>query len=79
VKVLDETLEIYGTEPIRRNGIIVGSLTSGAFGHTLGLPVGLGYITCETNADRASIETGLYEVEIAGVPVPVRISLKPFL
>jgi len=79
VKVLDETLQIYGTEPIRRNGIIVGSLTSGAFGHTLGLPVGLGYITCETNADRASIETGLYEVEIAGVPVPVRISLKPFL
>src|SRR5207247_2051765 len=35
---------LLGDEPIYRDGVLVGRITSGAYGHTLGRPVGMGFV-----------------------------------
>ena len=42
---------LYHHEPILRDGVIVGHLTSGNYGHTLGGSVGLGYVEVEEDID----------------------------
>jgi 4-methylaminobutanoate oxidase (formaldehyde-forming) len=68
---------LYGNEPIWRLGRIVGSLTSGMFGHTLGRAIGLGYVENAGGVDRAFVEGGAYEIEVAGVRYRARASLAP--
>ena len=55
-----------GDEPVLRDGRMVGWLTSAAYGHTLGCAVGMGYVRHADGVDRAWIEAGGYEVDIAG-------------
>ncbi|MSR13200.1 MAG: FAD-dependent oxidoreductase [Gammaproteobacteria bacterium] len=57
---------LYHNEPIWRDDRIVGRVTSGMFGHTLGRSLAMGYVTnTDGPADRAFIEGGRYEIEIA--------------
>jgi len=59
-----------------RNGDIVGYLSSGGYGHTLGAAIGLGYVPCkgETAAD---VLASSYEIDVAGVRVKATASLRP--
>lgn len=67
---------LYHAEPILRDGQIVGYLSSGNYGHTLGAAVGLGYVPC-TGEDAAALLASRYEIEIAGVRVAAEASLRP--
>ncbi len=70
---------LYHNEPIWRNGELVGKISSGMFGHTLGTALGLGYLANGGAAVSAKwIGTGHYEVEVAAERVPARVSLRPF-
>jgi glycine cleavage system T protein len=65
-------------EPVWRDGRIVGRITSGMFGHTIGAAIGLGYVENAGGiATPDFVLGGRYEVEVAGVRVPARVSLKP--
>ena len=67
----------WGSELILRDGEPVGSITSAAFGHTIGKPVALGLITRRNGiADRAWIESGQYEIDLAGERYAAAVSLK---
>ncbi len=70
---------LYHNEPIWRNGELVGRVTSGMYGHTVGASLALGYIA-NGNAplDTAWVAAGQYEVEVAAERCPARISLRPF-
>jgi glycine cleavage system aminomethyltransferase T len=69
----------YHDEPIYRDGVLAGRLTSAAYGHTLGRTVGLGYVTAPGPGTEPSWYTaGRYEIGIAGEKVPARASLRPF-
>ena len=68
---------IYHNEPIWRNGTLVGHITSGAYGHTLGGAVGLGYVSAVPDGDTGALLTGDYEVEVACERVPADVSLSP--
>jgi len=68
---------LYHAEPLLRDGEIVSYLTSGAYGHTLGGAMGLGYVPCEGES-AAELLASSYEVEVAGQRVAARASLKPF-
>jgi len=68
---------LYGDEPIYRDGVLVGRITSGAYGHTLGRAVGMGYVHHERGIDRLFAESGRYEIDIAGEPVAARAQLQP--
>ena len=69
---------IYHYEPIRRDGDIVGYLTSGMFGHTIGTAIGMGYVTHDAGVTNAWINSGTYDIDIAGERFPARASLQAF-
>ncbi len=62
----------WGDEPIRRDGRVVGSITSAAFGHTLGRSVALGYVRDPDGVDEAMVASGRFELDVAGERVPAR-------
>ncbi|WP_186047564.1 GcvT family protein [Burkholderia gladioli] len=55
---------LWGGEGILRDGRPVGTLSSAAFGHTLGAPVALGVVACDPGQPDPSL--GRYEIELAG-------------
>ncbi|WHZ36205.1 FAD-dependent oxidoreductase [Sagittula sp. MA-2] len=67
---------LYHNEPILRDGEIVGHLSSGAYGHALGGAVGLGYVPCSGESADVLLSSA-YEIDVAGVRVPAKASLKP--
>ena len=76
-KLTDPEPLLYHTEPVLRDGKVVGFLTSGAYGHTLGAAVGLGYVPCRPGEPMQDLLGSRYEIEVAGVRVPAIASLKP--
>jgi glycine cleavage system T protein len=56
---------LLGDEPIYRDGVLVGRITSGAYGHTLGRSVGMGYVTHADGVDAAFVRAGRWQLEIA--------------
>ncbi|MEM8570929.1 MAG: FAD-dependent oxidoreductase [Pseudomonadota bacterium] len=68
---------LYHAEPVRRDGEIVGHLTSGSYGHYLGAAVGLGYVPCPGES-ATELLSSAFEIEIAGSRVAATASLKPF-
>jgi 4-methylaminobutanoate oxidase (formaldehyde-forming) len=69
---------LYHEEPIRRDGIIVGSIKSGAWGHRLGRSLGMGYVSCESGVTREWLEAGRWEVEVACQPHAAAVQLQPW-
>ncbi|HVW68901.1 MAG TPA: FAD-dependent oxidoreductase, partial [Steroidobacteraceae bacterium] len=74
----DEPL-LYHNEPVWRDGRIVGRVTSGMYGHTLGRPLALGYVANPDGlASREWVEAGRYELEIAAERFAAEVALRPF-
>jgi len=70
---------LYHNEPIWRNGELVGRISSAMFGHTLGAPLGLGYLANGGEPVTPEwVSAGRYEVEVADERIPARVSLRPF-
>ncbi len=68
---------LHHNEPIWRDGVLVGYITSGMYGHTLGAAVGLGYVSDPGGVDAAFVRAGRYEIEVAGERIPAKASLRP--
>jgi glycine cleavage system T protein len=68
---------LYHDEPIWRDGVLVGRITSGSYGHTLGRAIGLGYVEHADGVSDAFIAGGRWELEIACERFPVRAQLAP--
>ena len=73
----DPEPRLYGDEVIYRDGKLVGYLQTGAYGFTLGGAVGIGFVTHEKDASIEFINSGSYEIGIAGERYPVKASLRP--
>ena len=71
----DPEAMLYHHEPILRDGKIVGHLTSGNYGHTLGGSVGLGYVESEDAVTKDYLDTGKFEIDVGGDKVPAKASL----
>jgi sarcosine dehydrogenase len=74
----------YGGEPLYRDNILVGYLTSASFGYTLDRPVGLAYVSPKAPlgsppplVDAKYINDGTYEVELSTGRYRAQVSLKP--
>jgi 4-methylaminobutanoate oxidase (formaldehyde-forming) len=67
---------LFHNEAVVRDGKIVGTVTSGNYGHHLGGAVGLGYVPSEGES-AADVLASRYEIEIAGERFPAEASLKP--
>jgi len=67
---------LYGEEPIFRDGKTVGYIRSGAYGHTMGGPMGLGYVDHEDGVTVDFIKSGRFEIQVAGERFPTKASLR---
>ncbi len=75
--LLDDPGEmLYHHEPILRDGQVVGHLTSGNFGHTLGASVGLGYVRSEEDIDAAAVAASQWQIDVGGRIIDARASLR---
>lgn len=77
VLVQDPQPLLYHAEVVTRNGNEVGYVRAGSYGFTLGGAVGLFMIEADQPVNRAYIENGTWEVDIAGKTYPAIVSLRP--
>jgi heterotetrameric sarcosine oxidase gamma subunit len=68
---------LLGDEPIWRDGVLVGRITSAAYGHTLGRSVGMGYVTHAAGVDATFVKSGQWELELATERFAATASLQP--
>ena len=73
-KLLDPGPLLYHNEPIWRDDALVGHVTSGAYGHTLGGAIGLGYVDTARAPDP---DEGGFCIEVAGRRIPAEVSSIP--
>ncbi len=73
----DPEVILLGRETIYRNGTRAGWLSSGGFGHTLGKPIGLGYIRNADGVTDEYLTDATYELEVASTRIPARLHLAP--
>ena len=73
-RLLDPAPLLYHNEPIFHDDALVGYITSGAYGHTLGGAIGLGYVDAAKvpNAPEAG-----FSIEVAGDRIPAEVSSRP--
>ena len=67
---------LYHNEPVLRDGEIVGYLSSGNYGHSLGGAVGMGYVPCPGEKP-ADLLASTFEIDVMGTRVGAKASLKP--
>jgi len=75
-RLTDPEPMLFHAEPILRDGEVVGYVTSGNYGHTLGGAIGLGYVPCDGES-AAEVLASRYEIEVAGARVAAEVSLTP--
>ncbi|MBU6244810.1 MAG: FAD-dependent oxidoreductase [Actinomycetales bacterium] len=79
-RLADDAPFAYHNEPIWRDDQLVGHVTSGMYGHTVGAPIALGYVARPDGpADAEWLLAGAYEVEIACERFPAQPSLRPLV
>jgi sarcosine dehydrogenase len=75
----DPEVILLGRETIYRNNIRVGWLSSAGFGHSIGKPIGYGYVRSPYGLDESYIKSGSYELEVATIRVPCTPHLEPLV
>ncbi len=65
----------WGDEPILLDGRVVGTVTSAAFGHTLGRAVAMGYVRDPGGVDEAYVAGGRFALDVGGDRIPARAGL----
>lgn len=74
----DRAPMLYHEEPILHEGRIVGSVTSGGYGHRVGGSLGLGYVSHPDGVTPDYLASGGFTVEVACNPVPAHLQLGAF-
>ena len=74
----DEHPLCYHEEPICANGNVVGRITSGMFGHTVGATIAMGYVHHADGITKEWLENTHFEIEVECVRYTVTPSLSSF-
>jgi glycine cleavage system aminomethyltransferase T len=73
----DPDVILSGRETIYRDGVRVGYLSSGGFGHHVNKSIGMGYVRMEGGLTTEDVMAGDYELEVATERVKAEVSLAP--
>jgi 4-methylaminobutanoate oxidase (formaldehyde-forming) len=71
-------LDRFGDGPVDWDGVPVGQVTSGGFGHSRGASCGIAGVSRVGGFAAADLAAGSFEIDVAGTRVPAQVSLKPF-
>ncbi len=74
----DNAPMLYHEEPIVRDGEIVGSITSGGYGHRIDASLGMGYVSCPDGVTKDFLDSGSFEVEVACERYAAQAQFRPF-
>jgi len=77
-KLLDPEPLLHHDEPIVMDGVRIGLLTSGGYGHTLQTALGMGWVRHPAGVTAELLRQAHFEIEIAGERHPAEASLRPF-
>jgi glycine cleavage system aminomethyltransferase T/glycine/D-amino acid oxidase-like deaminating enzyme len=77
VLVKDPEPLLYHAEVVYRNNKAVGYIRAASYGHTLGGAVGLAMIEAGEPLNKAYIQNGTWEIDIAGKRYPAEVSIRP--
>ena len=69
---------LFHEEPLLRDGVLVGSIKSGAWGHRVGRSLGMGYVHCQEGVTREWLAAGQWSVEVAWDQHRIDVQLDPF-
>ena len=75
LRLQDEAKLLYHEEPVWAGGRIVGSVTSGMYGHRVGAPLGMGYLTCPDGVTQAWLDAQELAIEVAWERTPAKARL----
>ena len=75
--IAERNVVLLGRETIYRDGERVGWLSSAGWGYTLETNIGLGYVRNPDGVDKAYLQSGNYELEVAGERLPCKLQLQP--
>ena len=82
VSLDDPTPLLRGGEVIRRDGVVVGDVRVGAYGHTIGRACGLAMIEVDVPVSKHWIESGNWDilafVDRRATPIATTVALRPF-
>ena len=77
--VPDPAADLFGNEPVSRDGEWVGYVRAAAYGHTLGGPVALAQVACPDGVTSDWLAGGGFTVRTgAGPAVTARLQIAPF-
>lgn len=68
---------LNGRETIYRDGLRVGWLSSGGYGHTVGKSIGMGFVRNPAGVTADYVLSGQYELDVATQRVPCAVTLTP--
>ena len=68
---------LYGNELIYLDGKEIGYLQIGGYGHTLGGAVGIGFASLDEPLSAEIVNTGNWEIDVAGERIKATASLRP--
>ena len=68
---------LWGSEPILRDGEVVGYTTSGSYGHTVGGGIGMGYVKSASTVTPEFIRSGTYQINVSGRLCPATVHVRP--
>ncbi len=77
ILVKDPEPLMYHAEVVYRNNQAVGYIRMASYGHTLGGAVGLAMIEAGEPINKAYVDEGTWEVDIAGTRYPAEASIRP--
>jgi len=77
VLVKDPEPLLYHAEVVYRNNKAVGYIRAASYGFTLGGAVGLAMIEAGEPINKAYLQEGTWEIDIAGTRYPAEVSLRP--
>jgi len=79
-RLIDDQPMLWGGEIILRNGLPVGYTTSGAYGHTVGSAVAMGYVSNSgSNELKSQFLEGSFEIKAGADRYPAVASLRPLV
>ena len=78
VRLEDPRVLLIHDEPILLGQRVVGSISSGAYGHRLEASLGMGWLRLDEPITAALLRELRFAVEVAGTTVPATLQLAPF-
>ena len=77
-RVEDPETLVYHDEPIYREGVLVGSTSSGMWSYTQNRCLAMGYVRCEDGVGHEWLESGNFEVQVGLHRIPLSTSIRSF-